>query len=143
MSETTELLDFVYKNAKMGEETLPYLIGAVSRPDLRTALSSQLVEYCEIVDAAKEEMRRRGTTPKKPGALKHAATEAMLRANTLHDRSPRHIAEMMVRGSAMGTVQMTKRIHAYQFTAAPSALTLARRLLETEERNIRQMKAFL
>lgn len=143
MSETTELLDFIYKNARMGEETLPYLIGAVSRPDLRRALSGQLVEYCRLGDEAKAEMARRGTRPKEPGALKHAAATAMLHVNTLHDRSPRHIAEMMVRGNAMGTVQMAKRIHAYQFTAEPSALELAGRLLQTEERNIQQMKAFL
>ena len=143
MSETTELLDFIYKNAKMGEQTLPYLIGTVSRPDLRTALSSQLVEYCEIGDEAKRAMQQRGAVPKEPGSMKRAATDAMLRMNTMRDQSPRHIAEMMVRGSSMGTIQMTKRIHAYQYTAEKPALQLAQRLLKTEESNIEQMKAFL
>ena len=43
----------------------------------------------------------------------------------------------------MGTVQMSKRIHAYRYTAGADALALADRLLETEENNIEQMKAFL
>ena len=69
--------------------------------------------------------------------------DAMLRVEGVVGRSPRQIAERMIRGSTMGTVQMSKRIHAYRYTAGADALALADRLLETEENNIEQMKAFL
>lgn len=143
MSENTQLLDFIYKNAKMGETTLPLVIGMVSRPDLRTALSSQLVEYCSICDEAKNVMRRYGVKPQEPGEMQSAAAETMLHLNTLAGHAPSKIAKMMIRGSTMGTVQMTKRIHEYQYTADPEALQLANRLLATEESNIEQMKQFL
>lgn len=143
MSETTELLDLIYKNAKMGETTLPLVIGMVSRPDLRTALSSQLVEYCSICDEAKAAMRRHGVRAAEPGSMKSAAAETSLHLNTLTGRSPSKIAEMMIRGSTMGTIQMAKRIHEYQYTAEPETLLLANRLLATEESNIEQMKQFL
>lgn len=143
MSKSTELLEFVYQNAKMGETALPLVIGMVSRPDLRTALSGQLMEYRAISGEAKAEMQRRGAKPKEPGGMKSAAAEAALRLNTLTDQSSGHIAEMMIRGSTMGTVQMQKRINACRYSAEPETLTLAERLLKTEENNIEQMKAFL
>lgn len=143
MSENTELLEFIYKNAKMGEVTLPLVIGMVSRPDLRKALSSQLVEYCAIGDEVKNTLRRCGTVPREPGGMKSAVAETMLHLDSMTGRSPRHIAEMMIRGSTMGTIQMSKRINAYRYTAGEEALALADRLLKTEENNIEQMKAFL
>ena len=143
MSKSTELLEFVYQNAKMGETALPLVIGMVSRPDLRTALGGQLMEYRAISGEAKAEMQRRGAKPKEPGGMKSAAAEAALRLNTLTDQSSGHIAEMMIRGSTMGTVQMQKRINACRYSAEPETLTLAERLLKTEENNIEQMKAFL
>lgn len=143
MSESTELLEFVYENAKMGEATLPRVIGAVSRPDLRASLSEQLEEYRAIGGRAEDLLRRSGVRPREPGGLRRAAAEAMLEMDLLARGSTRRVAEMMIRGSTMGTIQMSKRIHAYQYTADRQALDLAGRLLETEENNIEQMKAFL
>ena len=40
MSEKTELLNFIYKNANMGETAMPMVIGMVTRPDLRAVLTS-------------------------------------------------------------------------------------------------------
>ena len=143
MSESRELLEFIYQNAKMGETTLPRVIGMVSRPDLRIALCSQLMEYCTICGEAAEQLRKAGAAPRSPDGVKGAMADAMLRVESVVGRSPRQIAERMIRGSTMGTVQMSKRIHAYRYTAGADALALADRLLETEENNIEQMKAFL
>ena len=66
----------------------------------------------------------------------------MIRAKTLTDRSPSRIAEMMIQGSTMGTIQMTRRLHSCE-AADAEALLLAHKLLRTEENNIEQMKEFL
>ncbi len=143
MSENTELLDQIYQNASMGVSALPEVIGRVSRPDLRTALSSQLTEYRAICGAAEEALRRAGRTPDAPKSRKAAAAGAAVRLNPLTGRSPSKVAEMMIRGSTMGTIQMSKRIHAYQYAAEPETLQLANRLLAAEESNIEQLKQFL
>ena len=112
MSESTELLEFVYENAKMGEATLPRVIGAVSRPDLRASLSEQLEEYRAIGGRAEDLLRRSGIRPREPGGIRQAAVEAMLEMDLLARGSTRRVAEVMIRGSTMGTIQMSKRIHA-------------------------------
>lgn len=143
MSESTELLEFIYKNTEMGVKTLPLVIGAVSRPDLRTALSQQLTEYRAIGREAENMLHQRGAAPKPTGGLKQSAIQAGLELDLLARGSTRRVAEMMIRGNTMGAVQMGKRMHAYQYTADGEALELAGRLLRTEENNIAQMRSFL
>lgn len=139
--EDTDLLQFVHKNAEMGVSTIPKVMELVEEPKMRSALDSQLEEYARISSRAKAAIRRRGRRPRSPGPVSEAMSDMMLRCRTAGDRSPSHIAEMMIRGSTMGTVQMVRRIHGCG--GDREAVELARQLLKTEESNIQQLKAFL
>lgn len=143
MDGNTELLQFVNKNAQMGMTTIPKVMGLVRSPGMRSVLDRQLREYTEIAGDAEREIERRGGQPHGPGKLSEAMSDLMLRAKTVSDRSPSHIAEMMIRGSTMGTVQMVRRIHGCRDRRDREALALADRLLKTEENNIQQLKRFL
>ncbi len=83
MSEKTELLNFIYKNANMGETAMPMVIGMVTRPDLRAVLSSCLMDYRAVGGAAKETMRRCGHRGEDPGAMKKAMMKTVLHWNAL------------------------------------------------------------
>ena len=50
---------------------------------------------------------------------------------------------MMIQGSTMGTVEMTRRLHQLSDQSDPELVSLGRQLLQTEEQNIQQMKRFL
>lgn len=67
----------------------------------------------------------------------------MLRAQTALDPSTSKLAEMMIQGSTMGTVEMTRRLHQLSDQSDPELVSLGRQLLQTEEQNIQQMKRFL
>lgn len=142
MSEKTELLNFIYKNANMGETAMPMVIGMVTRPDLRAVLSSCLMDYRAVGGAAKETMRRCGHRGEDPGAMKKSHDEngfalerAAFSAAAAHCRNddPRQ---------HHGCYQMSKRINAYRYTAGEEALMLAERLLKVEEETVERMKAF-
>ena len=75
--------------------------------------------------------------------MKKAMMKTVLHWNALLSPPPQHIAEMMIRGSTMGAIQMSKRINAYRYTAGEEALMLAERLLKVEEETVERMKAFL
>ena len=104
---------------------------------------SCLMDYRAVGGAAKETMRRCGHRGEDPGAMKKAMMKTVLHWNALLSPPPRHIAEMMIRGSTMGAIQMSKRINAYRYTAGEEALMLAERLLKVEEETVERMKAFL
>lgn len=143
MDQDQKLLQFVHKNAAMGTLTIPKVMDMVRTPGMRQALAGQLAEYRDIADRAEAAIRRRGGEPKGPGPASEAMSAAMLRAKTALDRSPSHLAEMMIRGSTMGTVQMTRRLNRYAGGADREAAELAEGLLRSEENNIQQLKAYL
>lgn len=143
MENNTELLQFVHKNAEMGISTIPKVLELVQSPGMRKALSRQLEEYTKIASQAETAIRRRGGRPRGPGGMAETMSGLMLRAKTAADQSPSHIAEMMIRGSTMGTVQMTRRLHGYADQGDREAVALANRLLATEENNIQQLKDYL
>ncbi|MPN51594.1 hypothetical protein SDC9_199242 [bioreactor metagenome] len=66
----------------------------------------------------------------------------MLNIQTMMDKSPSHIAEMLITGSTMGTIDAIKNIKKYK-DAEPSILELMNDLKKFEENNIEQLKAFL
>ena len=143
MDNSVDLLQFVHKNAEMGCGTIPKVLELVEEPKLREVLDRQLKEYTDIAGQAEAAIRRRGQRPQEPGAVSEAMSDAALWAKTAADRSPSHIAEMMIRGSTMGTVQMTRRIHNNREQSDREVMDLAGRLLKTEESNIQQLKQFL
>ena len=136
------LLRFVHKNAEMGRGTIPQVLEVVEEPKLRTALKGQLGEYVTIASRAALLMEQRGIAPNEAGEMREFMSGMMIRFKTLADRSPSHIAEMMIQGSTMGAIQMLRRLHACE-AADGEALLLAHKLLRTEESNIEQMKEFL
>lgn len=143
MSENTELLQFVHKNAEMGRGTIPKVLEMVEEPELRRTLNQQLEEYSQIAGEAERAIRRRGGMPQDPGQISEAISGLALKAKTVTDQSPSHIAEMMIKGSTMGTVQMSRRLHELKDRGDQEAVELADRLLKTEENNIQQLKSFL
>lgn len=142
MEQGNALLQFVHKNAEMGQGTIPQVLEVVEEPKLRNALQSQLNEYESIAGRAETLLRQRGMEPNEGGEMREFVSGMMIRAKTLKDRSPSHIAEMMIQGSTMGTIQMTRRLHTCE-AADGEVLLLAHKLLRTEESNIEQMKEFL
>ena len=52
VNTNVELLNFIYKNAEMGKQTLPQLLEVCEDASFREVILSQLREYQEICEAA-------------------------------------------------------------------------------------------
>ena len=65
-----------------------------------------------------------------------------IQMETLADASSEHIAEMMINGSTMGVVEMTKQLHRLP-EASSGARHLAEDFLSGEQRHIDRMKEHL
>ena len=127
MDHDQQFLSFIHKNAAMGVSAIPQVLSLPQSRAMGQALNSQLQEY------------RLHT----PGLAVRAMSGAMLKARTAADHTTSKLAQLMIQGSTMGTVEMTRRIHQYTGKADPELLALGSRLLHTEEQNIQQMKRFL
>ena len=142
MTQDMALLNFIYQNAEMGKETIPKLTKIVEDVNFRRVLEDQLTEYQEIFNKAEEKIQKEGGDAKGNSTMERVSASTMLNLNTLLDKSNTHIAEMMLQGSNMGIIDITKKLKECP-DAEPETTRLAQRLLKMEERNLEQLKEFL
>lgn len=127
----------------MGVSTIPQAMSLPQSRAMGESLQSQLREYRSIAAGAQDYAQKHGKALHGPGPAARVMSSVMLRARTAVDPSTTRLAELMIQGSTMGTVQMTRRLHQYAGSADKELLALGRRLLRTEEDNIQEMKRFL
>lgn len=127
----------------MGVNTISQLMDMVRDEDFNKHLESQYNEYGEIHSAARALLNENGYDEKGISAFAKIRTYLMINMQTLTDKSPSHIAEMLIIGSNMGVIDAIKNIKKYEQEAEPNIIKLMKRLLKFEENNIQQLKKFL
>ena len=137
-----KLLNDVYQNARMGMQAIPHLMNMTEDPEFRSVLDNQLTEYTKISDKASEMLKKRCVTPEDVSPVSKVSSYVMTEMKTLTDKSPSKMAEMMIQGSSMGITTMIKAIHDHP-KADKNVTNLAERLVEIEERNIRELREYL
>lgn len=142
MNQNAELLNFIYQNSQMGIEALQKLVSITTDSEFNKCLQSQLNEYKLINSKAVKKLNENGYDEKGIGTLTKIQSYIMLNIQTMMDKSPSHIAEMLITGSTMGTIDAIKNIKKYK-DAEPSILELMNDLKKFEENNIEQLKSFL
>ncbi len=141
MIDSNEMLRYIYETSDMGCYGIQSILDTAGEGPFHDALQEQLTEYARLREEADGRLRRRGIAPEGVGAMAKLSSRMMSGLKTLTDRSPSHIAEMMIEGNTMG---MTKSIqHLHDYKEEDDVRALANQLLKTEENNIRQMKQFL
>lgn len=141
-NRTVDFLNKVYKNAQMGEESITYLTDKVDDPQLLSDLQCQHKEYTDIADKAVGELSKQQALPQKQNPLSQIGVFAGVQMNTLTDKSPDKIAEMMIQGSMMGVIDMTRTLKEYSDTPS-NVQKIGQDLIKLEENSIQKMKQYL
>ena len=142
MDSNVEFLNYIYQNAEMGKTIISQLISIAENEPFKKVLESQLREYNEIFDLASNKIEGAKEKSKGIGSFTKITTYIMINFNTLIKKDPAHIAEMLIQGSTMGIIDVTKRLKEYS-DADKDILELADRLLKFEQRNVDEMKKLL
>lgn len=142
MNENTELLNFIYQNAQMGTTTINQLAGIVENSSFKNHLEAQLEGYRDMEREAVKLLEENDCDEKGLSAFEKIRTYLMIDLQTLTDKSPAHVAEMMMIGSNMGVINAIKNLRKYK-DAGQDVKSLMGRLQRFEERNIEQLKKFL
>lgn len=137
-----QLLQWIHKNAEMGCLTIPQVLNLTEDPKLAKVLQSQFREYDSISSESARMVREKGKKPHDPSPFSLAMSDMMLRFRSSGKDATSRLSEMMIRGSTMGTIQMTKRLKDCP-DADGNLQALGKRLLQTEERNIQELKKLL
>lgn len=140
--DTKEILNYMVRNTQMGCNTLKQLCEDVETSALKQELQTQQEHYSDVLNRATVMLHSMGEDAEKLSPMTKASTYIGVAANTMRDTSPRHMADMLIQGSTMGIVDITKRLKDYPHVT-PEAHALADSLLHFEQDNIEHLKAFL
>ena len=89
----------------------------------------------QVIQMADHELKGQKTIDK-------LSTNMMINFQTIKDKSPSHLAGMMVQGNTMGVIDMTKALRQNANADAP-VLSLGERLLQMQRDNVEEMKTYL
>ena len=141
---TLSLLEAMYKNVRMGADSILDIMPKVTNEELRTELTSELERYGEFSKEIETAFLDAGEKVKDEGMLAKLGTKMSVAMNTMVDSTTSHIAEMMIQGGTMGITDATKLLREYENTScSEEALNLARRIIKYEEETVERLKEFL
>lgn len=151
-NETT-LLQEVYKGAVMGSDALKQILPKVENPGLRSDLQTQLQEYRGTAQEAERQLKLLNKCPHPLPGVEKAMLWGAVQGQTLVNKETSHLAEMVIQGSNMGIVNLTKVLNSYTpvgplevGTAAErrkQARTLAQQAIANEQNSIARLKGYL
>lgn len=106
--QNKNLLEEIYKATKMGLEATQLIIPKVHDKSLRAQIEQQGKNYKGMNAKAKSMLREDGRLPDDDGSLKDTMLRGSIKMSTFVNKKSSHIAEMMINGTTMGIVDMTK-----------------------------------
>lgn len=142
MNGNTEFLNYIYQNAEMGKDTIKQLIEISKDEEYKKMLECQLEEYKEIHSMAEKKIEELNKEAKEISSFSKISAYIMINMKTLMDKTPSHISEMLIQGSNMGIIEITKKINEYP-NADKDIIDLANRLLKFEQKSLEKYKKYL
>ncbi len=142
MDTNTELLNYIFQNSQMGIQTIGQLLDIVDNDSFKKQLESQLKEYRQINQNARNMLTDLGCDEKGISQMDKFKAYIMINMQTLTDKSASHISEMLITGSTMGIIEATRKIKEYT-NADKKIIDLMKDLLKFEEKNVESLKEYL
>lgn len=137
-----DMLNELYKNAEMGINAINTLVEKADDDKLKKELSAQLHNYRAMEAQIEREIKSRGQVADSTSALGRLGLRTSVKMNLMMDKSPSHIAQMMMEGANMGVIDLTRTLHK-NMQVDPAVKDLAGKLLQVEQQSIEVMRKFL
>lgn len=142
MKENVELLQFIYQNAKMGLVGIDNIKETIKDKEFLNVIKEQENDYFEIANTATDLLNSMRQEREELSNIAKVMTFIDARISTMNDSSNTNIAKMMITGNNKGIIEIQEKINNYQ-GKNNKVLKLAKKLLETEKRNIEKLKKYL
>lgn len=141
-SDTTELLSGIFKLAKTGMQATKAVIDKADNNALKEQLSRQYIDYVETANASEKMLLSEGVVAADNNPMTKAIMWGSIQLHTLGEVSPSHISEIMINGTTMGIIDLTKHLNACK-EASEQTKSFAYDFIKNEETHIDELKHFL
>ena len=142
MKESQELLKHIYENAEMGNYTCKVLLEDLKDKDNK--IKGLLTEIQDDYQKFQDKVGKRLTDEKpKKNLMSKMMANMGIKKEVKSDNSDSSMAEMLIQGLSMGSIEMEKKVKAYKESAKEEDIKLAIEFLKFQENNIAKLKKYL
>lgn len=132
----------IQKNTEAGIKAIDTISDKIFDDHLAMQISRQSLKYSQIHNKAMESLIESKAEPYHGSHMADIMMKGGIHYNTMLNTSTSHIAELIIKGSNMGILEMSKALN-HNEEAGEKSVGLARELIEFEEKNIQQLKKYL
>lgn len=145
MNANTEILEYIYKDANMGAESITTLIKTLQSKDnkIKPVLEEELKKYEEYIKKSEKQLKKLKVELKEFSTMAKMSSWMGIKMEMLKDNSDARIADMLIKGLTMGTIDMNKRIDNYEKIVDKDVLKLAKEFKSFQEDSIEKLKVYL
>lgn len=137
-----ELLTSMYQNCQTAILSIQDIEPQVESEELRAELREEKERYQDFLFTCKEIAEKENQELPDNSMFEKARLWTSIKMTTIFDNSTRHLAEMLLLGTVMGTLQCYKDLCDYR-QASKELLELCGKLLLIEEKHFNYLKLFL
>lgn len=145
MKTENELLQHIYQNASMATFTLTKLLENLKEKDnkIKDATEDILKEYEQFAKTSKQLLQEQKIIPQEESMMAKMGASMGIKKEVINDNSDASMAEMLIQGISMGSLEMQKKIKAYEKKIDEETLKLAKSFLKFQENAIEKLKKYL
>lgn len=145
MKEKNELLLHVYKDSDMSVTTLTELLEDLKEKDnkIKSVVEDLLKEYQSFLNRSKECLEKENIPLETEGIMTKMMANMGVSKEVKIDNSDASIADMLIKGISMGSIDMEKKIGDYKKEVEKKDLKVAKEFLKFQQKAIDKLKKFL
>ncbi len=132
----------IQRNTDMAMKAIDTISDKVFDDGLAMHIARQAIKYSEIHNEATKQLVAAKAVSYQGNHLSDMMLKAGIHYNTLLNTSTGHIAELMIKGSNMGVLEMEKILNHNEEAGAKST-SLARQLIDFEGNNVKRLIKYL
>lgn len=132
----------IQRNTEMAMKAIDSILDKVYDDQLAMQISRQNLKYSELHNEALKQLVTAKAEPYRSNYISDIMLKMGIHSNTLLNTSTSHIAELMIKGSNNGVLEMEKVLNQNE-EAGEKSVALAKQLLDFEAKNIDHLKKYL
>lgn len=145
MKENNEVLIHIYKDCDMSVSVLSKLLKDLKEKDnkIKDSVEDVLKEYQSFKEQTKELLDKDGVKPEKENLVTKIMGNMGVSKEVKEDNSDSSIADMLVKGISMGSIDMEKKLSQYKDCLDEDLKKFVESFLKFQESAIDKLKKYL
>ncbi len=145
MKPQNELLMHIYKDCDMSITTLEKLLKELVEKDnkIKDAIEDILKSYEQFLKDTKKRLHKEHVEGESNGLFTKMMANMGVAKEVKNDNSDASMADMLIKGITMGTLDMEKKIKQYKESVDKKDLKFANEFLEFQQQSIEKLKKYL